>query len=108
MNNKMVIDALSGLNVPVAFLKYTGTAKPYITFFFYNERGEVFAENEEVATRYSLQVDVWSSGNYTALVNQVKDALKSVGFSRIDAKDLYEDDTKIYHKAMFFRYTDIV
>ena len=46
MNNKMVLAALANVGTPAAFQEYTGTATTYITFFFYNERGRAFAENE--------------------------------------------------------------
>ncbi|MGM7635635.1 tail completion protein gp17 [Bacillus sp. Hm123] len=107
--NKLVLDALKDIGAPVAFQEYTGPAVPvYVTFFFYNEMGTEFVEDEEAATSYSLQVDVWSNGNYKSVVKSVKDSLKSVGFMRVFATDLYEKDTKIYHKVLRFRCTEIV
>lgn len=104
--NKLIRDTLLPLNVPVMKQVYTGTATTYITFFFYNERGILNADNEEQATRYSIQVDVWGKGDIEDLAKQVKERLEIVGFSRIAFFEDYEKDTKIYHKAYRF-YFDI-
>jgi NADPH-dependent glutamate synthase beta subunit-like oxidoreductase len=49
-----------------------------------------------------VQVDVWSKGNYTDLVNAVHEKMLAAGFIKQNFYDLYEDDLKIYHKAMRF------
>lgn len=102
--NKLIVDALKTLNVPVAFQKYSGTALTYITFFIYNEQGEAWADDAEIQTGYYVQVDIWSKSDYTTLVNDVIFAMKSVGFIRNYAADLYETDTNTYHKAIRFNY----
>lgn len=103
-----VLSVLDPLGVPVSFQEYTGPATTYITFFFYNEFGAEFVEDEEAATAYSLQVDIWSNKGYTSLTNQVKAALKEIGFQRVFAQDLYEEDTRIYHKVLRFRHTEVL
>lgn len=101
---KLVKDTLAPAGVPVEFQKYSGTASIYITFFIYNEQGEDWAENEETATGYSIQVDIWSPGDYTALETQVKSLMKAAGFIRTSSTDMFEPDTRIYHKAIRFNY----
>lgn len=103
---KLVKDTLTPAGVPVEFMKYSGTATTYITFFFYNEQGEDWAENEETATGYSLQVDIWSLSDYTVLEGQVKSLMQAAGFIRTAAIDLYESDTKVYHRAIRFNFTN--
>jgi len=100
--NQTIIDALENLGVPVAFQAYTGTAQTYITFFCYNEQGEEWAEDAEIATGYYIQVNLWSKSDYTTLAGQVKDAMIAAGFARTGSQDLYEPETKIYHKALRF------
>lgn len=102
--NKLIIDTLKPLNIPVGFQTYTGTATTYITFFEYLEKGEQFADDEEAETGHYIQVDVWSKGNYKAVVKQAKELLKQVGFMRKTENGFYESDTKIYHKAIRFFY----
>ncbi|WP_026486810.1 tail completion protein gp17 [Caldanaerobius polysaccharolyticus] len=102
--NQLIMNALSGLNVPVSFQTYSGTVDPYITFFCYLETGELYYDDIQKGTAYYVQVDVWSKGNYSSIVEQVKSAMQNAGFSFLSAYDLYEDDTKIYHKVLRFYY----
>jgi hypothetical protein len=100
--NQAVMTALKEIGVPVRFQTYTGTADSYITFFTYLEKPEQHADDEERITSYYVQVDVWSKGNYTDLVNAVHEKMLAAGFIKQNFYDLYEDDLKIYHKAMRF------
>jgi hypothetical protein len=104
MNYKTTIQtALSSLGVPVSFLNYRGTATTYVTYFCYNEMAELYSENVEIATGYYVQVDIWSTtAEYEALAQQIKVAMITVGFMGYTAQDLYESDTKIFHKAIRF------
>ena len=102
MINSLILQALRPLRVPVSFQKYSGKESTYITFFSYLEQGEQYADNEEKETGYYIQLDVWSKNDYTELVENVTNAMKAAGFRRTSAVDLFEEDTKIYHKAIRF------
>ena len=106
MINKLVLDTLKSLNTPVAFQKYSGKAENYVTFHEYLAAGEEYEEDEEALTGHYIQVDVWSKSDYTGLVNNLRAVLISAGFKRLTEIDLYEDDTKIYHKGMKFYYLE--
>lgn len=103
--NKLIIDTLKGLGVPVSFQKYKGTESTYITFFSYDGRSALLADDQEKQTRYYYQVDIWSKGDYTTLVNSVRQALINVGFLRLSEFDLFEDDTETFHKVLRFSIT---
>lgn len=102
--NSLIISTLKTLGVPVAFQTYKGTESTYITFFEFNQTAHEKADDVETKTRHSIQVDVFSNGDYTALVQQVKDSLISVGFTRSMETEYYEDDLNIYHKILRFNY----
>jgi hypothetical protein len=107
--NSTVINALKPLGITVRFqelFKEDGAPDTYITFFEYNQTGSLYADDEEQATAHSIQVDIWSKGNYTELVEQVKAKLNELDFKRTSEIDLYEKDTKIYHKAIRFSFTN--
>jgi len=116
--NKLIIDTLSFLGAPVCFQTYEGTKQPdgsikiiypYITFFSYLEKGESFANNEETSIGSYMQVDVWSNVNYKVFVKSVLDALKQANFIRKYTTDMYEDDTKIFHKVIrVFKYEEVL
>lgn len=100
--NDLITTTLAPTKVPVHFQKYTGKATTYITFFEYNQQGILFADDSEQRTRHSMQVDVWSTGDYDSLVEQVKELLRNEGFTRNSETEFYENDTQTYHKVLRF------
>lgn len=100
--NSDIITALADLDVPVRFQTYTGTADPYITFFTYLDQVEKHADDRELITGHYVQVDVWSKGDYTDVVESVHEKMTAAGFRKKGFYDFYEDDTKTYHKVMRF------
>ncbi|MFD2681214.1 hypothetical protein [Bacillus seohaeanensis] len=104
--NSLIISTLNSL-APVAFQKYKGSEDTYITFFEYNQGAAVSADDDETVTRHSIQVDVWSKGDYTDLVKEVKAKMKQVGFTKNYETELYEEEAEdviIYHKVLRFYY----
>jgi hypothetical protein len=100
--NKDVLAALKDIGVPVRFQNYTGKANTYITFFTYLDKPEQHADDAELTTGHYVQVDVWSKGDYTDLVNTIHQKMLDAGFTKQNFYDLYEQDLGIYHKAMRF------
>jgi len=98
--NKQIIDALKNLGVSVTFQTYSGSETTYITFFNYLENGEGYADNKETSTGHYIQVDIWSKGDYTTLVESALEALKQAEFQRTYVTEMYEKDTEIYHKVI--------
>ncbi len=106
MISKIILDALKPLKIPVSFQKYSGKAKTYITFHEYLVSGEEYEDDVESLTAHYIQVDIWSKDDYTAIVKNVKELLFKVGFKRLNEIDLYEEETKIYHKGLKFYYLE--
>lgn len=73
MINKLIIDALKPLNIPVAFQKYSGRAETYITFHEYLAAGEEYEDDDEALTAHYIQVDVWSKSDYKDLATDEYD-----------------------------------
>lgn len=105
--NSLIISTLKPTGVPTYPLNYPGKETTYITFFEYNQMGALFVEDEEEETQHSYQVDVWSQGNYTALVKQVRELMTAAGFTRNSEAEFFEGDTKMNHKVFRFYYTPI-
>ena len=78
----------------------TGKEKTYITFFEYNMQNEEYSEDEIEVEGYYFQIDIWSVEDYTELVKKTKKLLEANNFRFIDQEDLYEKDTKIFHKGL--------
>ncbi|KMJ54993.1 hypothetical protein AB685_29580 [Bacillus sp. LL01] len=100
--NSLILSTLGDVGVPVSFLNYTGSDQTYITFFEYDQGALLEADDEEVSTVYYIQVDVYSPGNYLNLVNQVKQKMKQAGFKKNAETEMYENDTKLFHKVLRF------
>ena len=100
--NEKVMAALAGVGVPVRFQHYGGEAETYITFFTYLDRPAGYADDREQGTGNYVQVDVWSKGDYTELVQSVYEKMLAAGFVKQSFYDHYEEELRIYHKAMRF------
>ncbi len=100
--NSVIISTLSPTGVPVAFQVYRGSATTYIRFFEIVDVPTVHAENEVKYSQKSIQVDVFSTGNYDALIEQVKTLMKDAGFLWKGSRELYENDTGLYHYALTY------
>lgn len=48
------------------------TVAPYIEYEILNENGSMYAENEELETTYTIQIDVYTKGSYTKIVKIIK------------------------------------
>lgn len=102
--NKLIMDTLKPLGVPVAFLNYNQTASTYIVFSEYNQTSALNADNEEKNTKHFIQMDVFSSGDYLDLVKEVKTRMKQVGFGRMFESETYDVDMKKFRKILRFSY----
>lgn len=106
--NEFIISTLAAANVPVIFHVYTGAETTYITFFEIVDVPKLHAENKLKSTQTSIQVDVWSKGNYESLVATVKSLMGEAGFLYSGGRGFYEPDTKIYHYALTYNYKNKV
>lgn len=98
--DKTIIDLTE--DKKVYFLHANNAKPPYVEYEFYDENGADYSENQETATNYYIQIDIFSNGDYTELETKIKEKMISEGFTRGMAADMYEKDTKLYHKAMRF------
>ena len=109
--NSLIINTLKPTKQLVRFQSLRDTdnsPSAYILFFNANERGSHHGDDQELSTEYLIQIDIFSKGDYTNLVKQVKDLMSSAGFRRQMTTESYENDTKYYHKTMRFIYEEDV
>lgn len=108
MINKLIMDTLSPLKIPVSFQKYTGSESPYITFFEYLQQSESFADNMETCIGHYIQVDVWCKEDYTAIVDSILNIMTKAAFRKTTQTEMYENDTQTYHKVLRFFYEEVI
>lgn len=103
---ELIKDILEPLEIPTSHLLYKGREKSYINFYIWNERGSIYADDEEIQTEYAIQISIFTDDKekYYDLCENLKEMMKRhTEFIKNDVSpDMYEDDTKLYHKA--FRY----
>lgn len=81
-----------------------GVVAPYITYFEMTNFDDTFADNAPLSSEIHIQVDIFTPEGVStsAIADQVDITMKSLGFGRTSAADLWENDTRLHHKAMRF------
>lgn len=89
--------------IPVAHLRYTGSERTYIVWCITQDKPVMSADDEDYGGIGSVDVDIYSEGNYTEIVRKVKQMMKQNGFLWVeDSVEMYEEDTELYHKTISF------
>jgi len=76
---------------------------PVGSYFELDNTGNLFADNQEIGSEIIYQIDLWGKSSLTSYALGVDSAMTSLDFTRIQSLDLYENDSKIYHKSMRYR-----
>lgn len=102
--NKLIFDALNPLGIDVAFEDYEGEADTYIRFF-YLPQVQFDSDDDERYTVHYVQVDLFTKWDYAQLTKEIKQAMKNYGFKKNHENQMYEKDTKLFHKILRFYIT---
>ena len=96
---------VEGVKIPVAYMFYEGHGEPFIVYMQQDADNTLSGDDDLLAYVDYYDFDVYDKGNYHAIVKELKRILKENGFvwqpSRSSA-DMYETDTKYYHKTLNF------
>ena len=94
---------VKGKSVPVAHLRYKGKGTTFVTWTITAENPALSADDEPLYSVVTVDVDVFSKGNYLALVTKIKQLMKQHGWVWSgDSIEMYEEDTELYHKTISF------
>ena len=97
--------AVNGKEIPVKFLRYNGSSDTYITYMMTDADSVLHGDDELLNYVEYYDFDVYSKGNYKPIIKALKALLESAGFMwevERSSEDMYEDDTKYYHKTLCF------
>lgn len=100
--NNLILTTLQEVGAPVEYMDYTGDEDTYIRFFEYDNESGLEADDEEQYSVHYVHLDIFSPWNYQDLVKKVKQKMKQAGFVKNAETEMYEEDTKLYHKALRF------
>lgn len=99
---------LEGLGYPVERLKYDDKAKTYITYQLVVGRDVHFSDDENGAEEFTYRVDIYSRGDYIALMRSAKRALKEAGFYGITFDpEVFEENTGYYHVPVEIKFMEV-
>lgn len=78
----------------------------HITFTLLNDSVNSVSDDEEETISYFIQIDIWGKKDEWKLKKEVKKLMLESDFGYDDGQDFFENDTKIYHKALRFKYVE--
>ena len=89
--------------VPVAHLRYKGNSRRFVTWTITGESPALSANDEDLCSVCSLDVDIFSESNYLDIEKEIKQKMKNNYWVWVeDSEEMYEEDTKLYHKTCSF------
>lgn len=99
---------LEGLGAPVERLVFTGNAPVFFTYQFVLGADTAFADDESGAEEFLYRIDLYTKGDFFALLRRTKQALKAAGFYGITVDpEVYEQDTGYYHVPIEMKYMEV-
>ncbi len=94
---------VNDVSIPIAFIRYRGKSKTYLTYQEINNKPELEADDIVLYSASVYDIDIYSNGNYLKIVEEVKKKMSESNFIWIeDSLDMYEEDTGLYHKTITF------
>lgn len=90
-------------DAPVAHLHYTGNSRKFVTWTITGEAPAFSANDEDLCSVCSVDVDIYSEGNYLDIKKQIKQIMKNNDWVWVeDSEEMYEKDTGLYHQTISF------
>lgn len=106
-----IYDILKPIGVPVQYLQRPdiSTSRTGISYHFFNEGYELYADGKGKELGGALQVDIFSTVDYSSTVKSVKELLEAARFRLADMRDGndgFDDSMKYYQKILLFNYNE--
>ena len=106
-----VYNILKPLSIPIKYIlrpDISGSSKTGISYHFFNESPNLYGDGEGKEEGGVLQIDIFSTIDFTSIVNQVKDLMKANKFRLADSKDSDDSFSNVqyYHKILIFNYSE--
>jgi hypothetical protein len=98
---------VDGVLIPVSFLRYHGHETAYVTYMQTDIEDSLNGDDELIAYVVYFDFDIYSKGNFSNILEQIKTLMKNNGFVWMPERtspDMFEDDTGYYHKTISFAY----
>lgn len=94
---------VDGALVPAAHLRYKGKSKTFVVWSILSARPVLSGDDEPLYSVTSVDIDIYSDGNYLNLITVIKRLMKENEWLWVeDSPEMYEDDTGLYHITITF------
>ena len=89
--------------IPTSHLKYKGKETTYVVWTITGSEPALSGNDEQLYGICTVDVDVYSKGNYLSVLAEVKRLMKiNEWLWTEDSTEMYEDDTGFYHITASF------
>lgn len=98
-----VLNGENGLGVPVSFMFYEGTENTYVTYMQLDKDSVEAGDDSILGCVQYYDFDIYSKGNYLSIISRLIELMTAAGWTyqpSRDSPDLYERDTKLFHKTI--------
>ena len=96
---------VDGVSIPCSLIFYEGHGEPYITYQQVDMDASLSGDDDLVGYVDYYDIDVYSTGNYIAIIEAVKRLMRANGFTwqvSRSSGDMYDTETKYFHKTLCF------
>lgn len=94
---------IKGEQIPTAHLRYKGKSRKFVTWTITGEEPALIANDEVLCSICSVDVDIFSEGNYLDIKTEIKQIMKNNDWVWVeDSEEMYEEDTGLYHQTCSF------
>lgn len=101
--NSEIKEILSNLDVPVSHLKYKGNDTTYVVWTVIDETPCFSCDDEIEYSLVTVDIDIYSKSNYLNIMSSIKNIMKENNWIwQEDSIEMYEEDTKLYHRTCTF------
>ena len=96
---------VDNVEIPVAFKFYEGDDDAWIVYSNADNYHSYSGDDDLLGYVTYYDFEIYSKGNYIPIVEAIKEKLTANGFMWVPSRssgDMYEDDTRYYHKTLSF------
>lgn len=94
---------VKGESIPVEHIRYIGQEKTYVIWTIIGETPALSGNDGDLYSVVQVDFDVYSESNYLDIIKEVKKLMKENEWLWVeDSSEMYEEDTKLYHKTITF------
>ncbi|MCI5543426.1 MAG: hypothetical protein MR405_05905 [Mollicutes bacterium] len=95
--------------IPIEHLRYSGSSKKYVVWTMLPEEPGLIGNDECLCSVSQVDIDVYSVENYLNISNRIKEIMIQNNWIWTgDSEEMFEEDTKFYHRTSTFEKERII